>query len=181
MTGIARSAPDPFAVLGLRADDDLTDDDVRIAWRRIAEATHPDRADGGDPDRFALAAAAYTELRTGFGRNEAKAELTGSGPPRAPVVARFAQAGPARLLLRLAVAAAAAVLGGTAAGWDTAAAPAIVVGALTWFVVSWSTLSRGQGRSRRAWTGRMTTATTSRRRARLAGPPAQAQAPDAQP
>ena len=28
---------------------DLTDDDVRAAWRRIAAATHPDRDDGGDP------------------------------------------------------------------------------------------------------------------------------------
>ena len=57
MTGTPGSARDPFAVLGFRAADDLTDDDVRIAWRTVAAATHPDRTDGGDPDRFALAAA----------------------------------------------------------------------------------------------------------------------------
>lgn len=67
--------PDPFGALGLPVRPDLTDDDVRVAWRRIAAATHPDRADGGDPDRFAVAAAAYTELRTRFGRGEAYADL----------------------------------------------------------------------------------------------------------
>lgn len=136
MTGIWGSARDPYTVLGLSADDDLTDDDVRIAWRRIAAATHPDRADGGDPDRFALAAAAYTELRTGFGRSEARAGLTGGALARAVTVARSRPGRLARLLLRLAIAAAAAVLGGTAAGWDTTAAPALVAGALTWFLVS---------------------------------------------
>lgn len=67
--------PDPFAVLGLPGEPELTDDDVRVAWRRIATATHPDRADGGDPARFAEAAAAYTVLRTRFGRGEALADL----------------------------------------------------------------------------------------------------------
>ncbi len=66
---------DPFSALGLPAHADLTDDDVRSAWRRIAAATHPDRADGGDPGRFALAAAAYTMLRTRSGRGEALADL----------------------------------------------------------------------------------------------------------
>ena len=65
---------DPFAALGLPARPHLTDDDVRSAWRRIAAATHPDRADGGDPGRFALAAAAYTMLRTRSGRGEALAD-----------------------------------------------------------------------------------------------------------
>ena len=46
---------------------ELTDDDVRAAWRRVAAATHPDRADGGDPAAFAAAAAAYTLLRTAAG------------------------------------------------------------------------------------------------------------------
>jgi hypothetical protein len=74
-------AAGPFAALGLPARPDLTDDDVRAAWRRIAAATHPDRADGGDPARFAAAAAAYTELRTRYGRGEAYADLTtGNGP-----------------------------------------------------------------------------------------------------
>jgi hypothetical protein len=67
---------DPFAALGLPARPDLTDDDIRGAWRRIAAASHPDRADGGDPARFAAAAAAYTELRTRYGRGEAYADLT---------------------------------------------------------------------------------------------------------
>ena len=73
--GVPVSA-DPFAALGLPARPDLTDDDIRAAWRRIAAATHPDRADGGDPARFASAAAAYTELRTRYGRGEAYADLT---------------------------------------------------------------------------------------------------------
>ena len=74
----------PFAVLGLPARAGLTDDDVRAAWRRLATATHPDRADGGDPDRFAAAAAAYTVLRTRSGRGEALADLTAPTPPPAP-------------------------------------------------------------------------------------------------
>ena len=67
---------DPFAVLGLPALAELTDDDVRVAWRRIAAATHPDREDGGDPARFGAAAAAYALLRTSFGRGEALADLS---------------------------------------------------------------------------------------------------------
>jgi curved DNA-binding protein CbpA len=66
---------DPFAVLGLAARGGLTDEDVRAAWRRIAAATHPDRDDGGDPDTFGAAAAAYDALRTSFGRGEALADL----------------------------------------------------------------------------------------------------------
>jgi hypothetical protein len=66
---------DPFAVLGLPARAGLSDDEVRAAWRRIAAATHPDRTDGGDAARFAAAAAAYTALRTNFGRTEALADL----------------------------------------------------------------------------------------------------------
>jgi curved DNA-binding protein CbpA len=77
----------PFGVLGLPVRPDLTDDDVRAAWRRIAAATHPDRDDGGDPERFAAAAAAYTELRTRFGRGEAYADLTSPGRGHArPVI-----------------------------------------------------------------------------------------------
>ena len=69
------SRADPFAALGLPARPGITDDDVRAAWRRVAAASHPDRADGGDPARFAAAAAAYTVLRTQFGRSEALADL----------------------------------------------------------------------------------------------------------
>jgi curved DNA-binding protein CbpA len=71
----AAGSDGPFLALGLTARPDLTDDDVRAAWRRVAAATHPDRADGGDPQRFAAAAAAYTVLRTRFGRGEALADL----------------------------------------------------------------------------------------------------------
>jgi curved DNA-binding protein CbpA len=83
--GTARQA-DPFTVLGLPTRAGLSDDEVRAAWRRIAAATHPDRADGGDAARFAAAAAAYTALRTNFGRAEALADLArpaGSGGQRA--------------------------------------------------------------------------------------------------
>ena len=85
---------DPFSALGLPARADLTDDDVRSAWRRIAAATHPDRADGGDPGRFALAAAAYTMLRTRSGRGEALADLAiplaaGRGGPPVRAQDRF--------------------------------------------------------------------------------------------
>jgi curved DNA-binding protein CbpA len=73
----------PFTTLGLPARPGLTDDEVRVAWRRVAAATHPDRADGGDPARFAAAAAAYTALRTRSGRGEALAGLAG-GPGAPP-------------------------------------------------------------------------------------------------
>ncbi len=76
------SAADPFAALGLPARPDLGGDEVRAAWRRIASAVHPDRADGGDPARFAEAAAAYTVLRTVTGRREAYADLTAQRPGR---------------------------------------------------------------------------------------------------
>jgi hypothetical protein len=75
---------DPFTALGLPVRADLTDDDIRAAWRRIATATHPDRADGGDPGRFAVAAAAYTELRTRSGRGEAYADLAPGKGRRRP-------------------------------------------------------------------------------------------------
>jgi hypothetical protein len=84
---------DPFGALGLPARPGLTDDDVRAAWRRIAAATHPDRADGGDPDRFAEASAAYTALRTRFGRGEAYAALTATARSHAPAPARPATRG----------------------------------------------------------------------------------------
>ena len=88
MSGLAGGA-DPFAALGLPPRADLTDDDVRAAWRRIATATHPDRADGGDPGRFAVAAAAYTVLRTRSGRGEALADLAAlSSAPRPAAAGR---------------------------------------------------------------------------------------------
>jgi hypothetical protein len=69
------TSPNPFAVLGLPARPDLSDDEVRSAWRRIASATHPDREGGGDPARDAEASNAYTILRTPWGRSEACADL----------------------------------------------------------------------------------------------------------
>ncbi len=129
---------DPFAELGLDRAASLTDDDVRIAWRRVAAATHPDRADGGDPQRFATAAAAYTELRTSFGRGEARASLerTRRRPrlsvrSRLPVSYRLA----ARLTLRLIAAASAATLGVLAAGAGPAG-PALAAGAATWLALT---------------------------------------------
>ena len=71
MTG--QPAADPFRALGLQPRPGLTDDEVHAAWRRTASATHPDREDGGDPQRFADAAAAYTAL-----------SISGSNPARAP-------------------------------------------------------------------------------------------------
>ena len=58
----------PFTVLGLPTDPDLTDEQVRAAWRAIAAATHPDRPDGGDVTRYTAAANAYAQLRTAWGR-----------------------------------------------------------------------------------------------------------------
>jgi DnaJ domain len=120
-------AADPFAVLGLPARPDLSDDDIRAAWRRIAAAVHPDRADGGDPARFAEAAAAYTTLRTQFGRREAYADLA----PQQQGAGRIRRGRPAVLALRLAVAA------GVSAGALAVAGPepasfALIAGALTW-------------------------------------------------
>ena len=66
---------DPFEALGLPARPDLTDEQVRAAWRQVAAATHPDRADGGDLTRYTAASAAYAELRTPWGRSEACADL----------------------------------------------------------------------------------------------------------
>ena len=76
----------PFTMLGLPMTAQLSDDEVRAAWRRIAASTHPDREDGGDPARFGSAAAAYVLLRTSFGRGEALADLGGepAGAARRP-------------------------------------------------------------------------------------------------
>ena len=67
----------PFAALGLPERPDLDDETVHAAWRAIAAATHPDRADGGDLARYTQATAAYAELRTPWSRSEAYADLVG--------------------------------------------------------------------------------------------------------
>ncbi|HEX9063566.1 MAG TPA: J domain-containing protein [Streptosporangiaceae bacterium] len=156
--------PDPFAVLGLAADPALTDDEVRAAWRRIATAAHPDRADGGDPALYAIAAAAYTELRTGFGRAEALADLAArtagsagaaaqdtvaqdvAAIPRArrfrPVTqavtrlpGRVARGRPRRLAIRAAVVFAAA-WAALASGAPHGTGLALTAGALTWLILT---------------------------------------------
>lgn len=139
----------PFATLGLPARAGLTDDEVRAAWRRVAAATHPDRADGGEPARFAAAAAAYSALRTRSGRGEALADLDVAAAGHAPATGLAGQARlglarllvrvrsgrPAVLLVRLAAAAGVSALAVTAAGWAPATA-AVMTGAITWLVLT---------------------------------------------
>jgi curved DNA-binding protein CbpA len=150
---------DPFRALGLDPSRELGDDDIRAAWRRIAAATHPDRADGGDPAAFAAAAAAYTVLRTPSGRGEALADLLaasnhrprarslvppgafagfrlGAFAPRTLVLmTRIRRGRPVVLLLRLLAGAAACYIAAVAAGWQPATF-AILAGVLTWLAVT---------------------------------------------
>jgi curved DNA-binding protein CbpA len=141
----------PFAVLGLEASRELTDDQVRAAWRRVAAATHPDRSDGGDPAAFAAAAAAYTMLRTRSGRGEVLADLEQAAGRQADGVPvpvqgrtglllislawRIRNGRPARLAARLLTAAAAGTLAVAAVGWQPASY-ALSTGALTWLSVT---------------------------------------------
>lgn len=128
------SGPDPFAILGLDPSADVSDEDVRIAWRRAASETHPDREDGGDPARFAEAAAAYTTLRTRFARGEALADQgVKHRTPR--LAARVRRGRLLRLGLRILVAAAAGAAAVLAAG-PHPAAPALVTGSATWLILT---------------------------------------------
>jgi len=158
-------AVNPFDALGLPARPDLTDEQVRAAWRAIAAATHPDRADGGDVARYTEASAAYAVLRTPWGRSEAFADLglaaddtsplpavEADGPPASTAEAR--SAGPADLLaavvqlparirhgrpLRLVIRALAAALLSLAVLHlipGQPAAPALVTGLITWFLLT---------------------------------------------
>jgi hypothetical protein len=77
----------PFEILGLPERPDLDDETVRAAWRALAAATHPDRADGGDLARYTAATAAYAELRTGWGRSEAYADLRDAASDTSPLPA----------------------------------------------------------------------------------------------
>jgi hypothetical protein len=147
----------PFTVLGLPTDPDLTDEQVRAAWRAIAAATHPDRPDGGNVTRYTAAANAYTQLRTAWGRSEAYADLTGDlpgtatpapGPPHLPgelprgllgmavlIPARIWHGRPRHLALRalltaLLCLAVVYLLPGQPSG------PAVVTGLVTWFVLT---------------------------------------------
>ena len=142
----------PFAALGLPADAALTDVQVRAAWRAIAAQTHPDRPDGGNPAAYANAQAAYAQLRTGWGRSEALADLVAlphihvipaPGPPpwhalpaaAAVLPARIAKGRPLRIVVRAVIAAAAGyIVTRIAAG--TPAEPADVIGCATWWLLS---------------------------------------------
>src|ERR1022692_2999764 len=149
--------PDPFTALGLTAGPDLTDEQVRTAWRAIAAATHPDRADGGDPAAYAHASAAYAVLRTPWGRSEAWADLTAARniiafryrvlPPPAPVAtvrpwrallmvpARIRHGRPGRLALRILAAAALALLV-LHSGAGTPPIAGLLVGIATWLILT---------------------------------------------
>ncbi|MGI9004930.1 MAG: hypothetical protein ACR2FU_01795 [Streptosporangiaceae bacterium] len=74
----------PFAVLGLDARPDLTDTQVRDAWRAVAAATHPDLPGGGNPGQYAAASSAYTALRTPWARSEAYADVQAAIIPASP-------------------------------------------------------------------------------------------------
>jgi hypothetical protein len=142
---------DPFTALGLAPGPDPGDDDVRAAWRRVAAATHPDRADGGDPAAFAVAAAAYTALRTASGRGEALADLFAGerghratslplrlatfAPGALVMLTRIRRGRPLVLLGRLGVASAACLVPVAVAGWQPACY-AIFAGILTWLAVT---------------------------------------------
>src|SRR5271166_3291810 len=80
-------AVNPFDALGLPARPDLTDEQVRAAWRAIAAATHPDRPGGGDVARYTAATAAYAVLRTPWGRSEAFADLGATFDDTSPLPA----------------------------------------------------------------------------------------------
>ena len=154
------TTPNPFRALGLPERPDLTDEQVRAAWRSIAAATHPDRPDGGDLARYTAASAAYAELRSPWGRSEAYADLAdqaGDGPVTAPlppvpgeappvppwqpllaltqIPARIRSGRPLRLALRGLIAAGLALVVLQLIP-GTPAAPADVLGLIIWFVLT---------------------------------------------
>ena len=142
----------PFAALGLPASPALTDEQVRAAWRMIAAATHPDRADGGNPAAYAAAQAAYTQLRTPWGRSEALADLAvlphvPPAPARdlvkwhalftaaAVLPARIARGRPLHLAARAVVAAAAGYAAARLVP-GTPSAPAVATGCALWWLLT---------------------------------------------
>jgi hypothetical protein len=150
------STPDPFTALGLPIRPDLTDEQVRAAWRQVATATHPDRTGGGDPARYAAASAAYAKLRTPWGRSEAYADLAGAPPltgrvvpPAAPaarwrqswwraaalIPARIWHGRPARLAARIVAGVVLAVLA-LHTGAGAPATAALVTGIGVWLVLT---------------------------------------------
>ena len=154
------TTPNPFRALGLPERPDLTDEQVRAAWRNIAAATHPDRPDGGDLARYTAASAAYAELRSPWGRSEAYADLAdqaGDGPVTAPlppvpgeappvppwqpllaltqIPARIRSGRPLRLALRGLIATVLALIVLQLIP-GTPAAPADILGVIIWFVLT---------------------------------------------
>jgi hypothetical protein len=150
------TTPDPFTALGLPARPDLSDEQVRAAWRQVATATHPDRPDGGDPARYTEASAAYALLRTPWGRSEAYADLTAAPPLTGRVVpparlaarsglgrwraaallpARVWHGRPVRLVVRIVAAVVLAVLA-IHTGAGTPAIAGVVTGVGVWLVLT---------------------------------------------
>jgi hypothetical protein len=149
------TTPDPFAALRLPARPDLSDEQVRTAWRTIAAATHPDRPGGGNPAAYAAASAAYAALRTPWGRSEAYADLMASGPPSAVrpahagrvrpgtrtarallrIPARIRYGRPLRLALRI-LAAVVLALVAEESGAGGAAAAGVAAGLAVWLVLT---------------------------------------------
>ena len=154
----------PFEALGLPVQPDLTDEQVRAAWRAIAAATHPDRPDGGDLAAYTAASAAYAELRTPWARSEAYADLTeraaragdeadtsplpvirdpGTAPPPpwqpllalVQIPARIRRGRPLHLAIRAVVAAVLSMLVLQLIP-GSPAAPADVIGLVLWFVLT---------------------------------------------
>jgi hypothetical protein len=142
----------PFAALGLPTGPALTDEQVRAAWRAAAAATHPDRADGGNPPAYTAAQAAYTQLRTPWGRSEALADLAvlphvPPAPARETVTwhalftaagvlpARIARGRPLHLLARALLAACAGYAAARLVP-GTPAAPAVETGCALWWLLT---------------------------------------------
>ena len=142
----------PFAALRLPASPALSDEQVRAAWRAAAAATHPDRADGGNPAAYAAAQSAYAQLRTPWGRSEALADLAvlpHVPPAPAPdrvrwpalftaatvLPARIARGRPLRLAARAVIAAAAGYAAARLAP-GTPAAPAVAAGCALWWLLT---------------------------------------------
>jgi hypothetical protein len=147
----------PFAALGLPESADLTDEQVRAAWRQVAATTHPDRDDGGNLPRYTAATAAYAQLRTAWGRSEVLADLAAARayipPTQSATVpppgitagsvlrsvrllpARVRHGRPLRLAIRAIVAAAVALLAVTTVA-GTPAVPAITAGAALWWALT---------------------------------------------
>jgi len=141
------TTPSPFRALGLPERPDLTDEQVRAAWRNIAAATHPDRPDGGDLARYTAASAADLGDQADDGPATVPIPvIPGAGPPAlappwqpllalAQVPARISSGRPLRLAIRGLIAAALALIVLQLIP-GTPAAPADVIGLILWFILT---------------------------------------------